>query len=136
MPRRSRYEFPEGFHVAHLYPVDGESAIAELWHGETVWGQVQLRDIDRDAVGEDRVATASATVLLYAPPEGSGREWWEFDLGEVERQLRLAREWLLDNERKCVPVDDDGLSAAGSAFSKIAADDPLWHRSGGDSASG
>jgi hypothetical protein len=34
-----------GFRMAHLFPVEGDSAIAELWHDEEVWADVRLEGV-------------------------------------------------------------------------------------------
>jgi len=121
-----QYEFPTGFHIARLFPVDEESAIAELWYGDAPCGAVEMRDIEPDAVGDDRVKAATFVVSLYSPPPGNQREWWEFDLDAVEDQPRQARNWLLDNERRRLPIGESSLTAAGAAFTKIGENGPLW----------
>jgi ribosomal protein L7/L12 len=104
------------------YPIEGET-FAELWFGESVWGQVTISNVHHDRVGEARVADARFVLSLYPPLSGAAREWWDFDLDDVRTQLEEARAWLLDNERDVQPVDRDALTAAGKAFSKIGTAD-------------
>jgi len=112
------YEFPSGHHIVRCYPVEGET-FAELWFGAAVWGQVLISGVHHDQFGWARVADVRFVVSLYPPPDGAGRRW-EFDLEEVQTQLSRAQEWLLENERGREPVEEDGLTAAGRAFSKIS----------------
>jgi large subunit ribosomal protein L7/L12 len=117
----SAVQFPSGFHLARLYPVEGDSAIAELWHGDDVWADLRLDGIRLDEHGEQRVAGVRCVLRLYPPPDGADPAWWEWDLDAVLAQLTAARAWLLDNERGRAPIDDpDGLTAAGAALSKAA----------------
>ena len=116
----------EGFHQVIFYPVEGDSAIVELYLGDEQWADVMLDQIDLNAEGHARIANVKVVVLFY-PPHGDEQKWWELDLNEVETQLRSAREWLLENEGGRVPLDDDeGLTAAGAAFSKISSENSLW----------
>jgi ribosomal protein L7/L12 len=115
------FQFPPGFHLVRLYPVEGDSAIAELWHGNDVWADLRLEGIRLDEHGEQRVADARCVVRLYPRPDGAEPAWWEWDLNEVVEQFTAARAWLLDNERGRVPIGDpDGLTAAGAALSKAS----------------
>jgi ribosomal protein L7/L12 len=115
------FQFPSGFHLARLYPVEGDSAIAELWHGDDVWADLRLDGIRPDEHGEQRVAGVRCVLRLYPPPDGADPAWWEWDLDAVLGQLTAARAWLLDNERGRAPIDDPhGLTAAGAALSKAA----------------
>src|SRR5262245_20827481 len=109
---------PTGFHIVRLYPAEGDSAIAELWHGEDIWGEVTLAGIDVGARGDERITEAAAVVRFYEPTDV--RNWFEFALSDVSEQLVAAHQWLLDNERDREPLDPvEGLTRAGSAFSKI-----------------
>ena len=114
-----RYEFPKGFHMARLYPVEGESAIAELWFGEAPWAQVALVGVNQNAVADARTTDARFIIDLYPPPEDAEPDWWRFDLTLVEEQLDGAKKWLLENEAGRVPLDRAGLTAAGSAYEKM-----------------
>ncbi len=106
-----------GFRMAHLFPVEGDSAIAELWHDEEVWADVRLEGVRLDAHGEDRTASATAVVRFYARSAGAHPDWREHHLDEILAQLTAARDWLLDNEHGRIPVDGgDDLSAAGWAL--------------------
>lgn len=116
-----RYEFPEGHHMAKLYPAEGDSAVAELWFGEAPWAQVELTGISLDQVGRDRVSEVGFKVSFFAPPAGAEPAWWGFDLQDVEDGLGNAKEWLLGNERGRLPFDSgDGLTAAAQALDKSA----------------
>jgi hypothetical protein len=64
-----------GFRMAHLFPVEGDSAIAELWHDEQVWADVRLDGVRLDAHGEDRTASATtrggSSWRMFASRRGS-----------------------------------------------------------------
>jgi hypothetical protein len=112
-----------GFWIAHLFPVEGDSAIAELWHGDDVWADIRLEGVALDAFGEDRVATAAAVLRIYPRPASGASQYWEWGLDQALEQLEAGRKWLIENERGRMPVDEGlGLSAAGSALSKASAD--------------
>lgn len=109
--------------MVKLYPVEGDSAIAELWYHECPWAQVELRGIRLDQEGSSRVSDVDFHVSLFPPPADAEPRWWEFDLPEVLEQFAIARAWLLDNEQHRLPLDDEvGLSAAGRAMEKSAED--------------
>jgi hypothetical protein len=116
------YQFPAGHHMARCFPVEGDPFV-EVWFGEEAWGQVDITDIDHSQVGDARVSRARFVVAFYPPPQRLGTMGWQFDMDEVDKQLTDARQWLLDNERGRVPVEADGLTAAGQAFSKISIPD-------------
>lgn len=126
----AQYEFPEGHHLVKLYPVEGDSAIAELWFGSAPWAQVTLEGIHLDQLGEERTRGVRLLVSLFGPPEGAETDWWQFDLLEVQRQLALAQDWLIENERLRVPLTEDGLTAAAEAMEKAAKPDALEQRAG------
>jgi hypothetical protein len=65
------FQFPAGFHLARLYPVEGDSAIAELWHGDDVWADLRLDGIRMDEHGEQRVTGVRCVLRLYPPPDGA-----------------------------------------------------------------
>ena len=96
--------------MARLFPVEGESAIAELWFDQAPWAQVELHGVQQDAVGQARVEGVQFKISLFPPPPDASSSWWEFDLAEVRSQLDAAEQWLLENE-------------AGQALSKMAEDD-------------
>ena len=107
-----------GFWMARLFPVEGDSAVAELWHDDEVWADVRLEGIRLGACGEDRIATCTVMVRWYVPAGGAGLQWFDFPYEQVSAQLSAAREWLLDNECGRTPVQgDEPLSAAGHALS-------------------
>ncbi len=107
--------------MAKLYPVEGDSAIAELWFGDAPWAQVELTGIRLDQVESERVSEAGFKVSFFAPPASAMPAWWEFDLLDVEEGIGSAKKWLLDNERGRLPLDSgDGLAAAAQALDKSA----------------
>jgi large subunit ribosomal protein L7/L12 len=120
---RAQETFPlSGFRIAHLFPAEGDSAIAELWHDKEVWADVRLVGVRLDTRGEDRITSATAVVRLYPRSADFRPPWWEWNLEDVLGQLDSARQWLLDNERGRIPVDDrDRLTAAGQALSTASA---------------
>src|SRR5215471_9144441 len=121
-PTPRSYERPVGHHIVRCYPVEGET-FAEVWFSDSAWAQVTISDIHHDLVGEARVADARFLLSLYPPPSNAAHEWWEFDLDDVRTQLDEARAWLLGNEQAIQPIDQDALTAAGKAFSKIGTPD-------------
>ncbi len=62
--------------MAKMFPVEGDSAIAELWFGETPWAQISLTGINVAAVADERISDVGFTVCKGArKPTGlSGRE--------------------------------------------------------------
>jgi ribosomal protein L7/L12 len=118
------FQLSSRFHLVRLYPVEGDSAIAELWHGDDIWADLRLDGIRVDELGEQRVAGARCVLRLYPPRDGADPAWWEWDVDAVVDQLTAARAWLLDNERGRAPIDDpDGLTAAGAALSKMTSEE-------------
>lgn len=111
------YRFPSGHHLVRCYPVEGEPFV-EFWFGEEVWGQVKIADVDHDATGEARLANCTFTVSLYGRGRGTN-EWWTFSLHDVREQLDKAEAALRENEVRRMPVEAEGLSAAGHATSKM-----------------
>lgn len=116
---KGSWQPPEGFHMAKLYPVEGDSAIAELWIDGDVWAQIELEGINLDTLGNARTEGAAFKVMLFPPPRGSKPGWWEFDLADLEMQLSKAKEWLIENERGREPLADGGFTAAGRATEKL-----------------
>jgi hypothetical protein len=62
--RVSAVPIPGGFHLARLYPVEGDSAIAELWHGDEVLADLRLYGIRLDEHGEQRVTGVRCVLRL------------------------------------------------------------------------
>jgi ribosomal protein L7/L12 len=111
-----------GFHRAHLFPVEGDSAVAELWHDDEIWAEVRLEGLRLNASGEDRITSATAMVRLFALPAGAAPGRRDYHLDDILAELSAAQEWLLDNERGRSPVDSaDRLSRAGRALSTASA---------------
>jgi len=55
----------EGFEIKLFFPVEGESAIAELYYDGDNWADVHLEDVDLGGFGEQRTANARVVVELY-----------------------------------------------------------------------
>lgn len=87
-------------HFTQFYPVEGDTAIAELMLGGRIWGDLRLEGIDLGAVGAARTAGARVALRL-----SSDRET-EFDLEPVVALLREAEAWLLENERGRAPTEE------------------------------
>jgi hypothetical protein len=115
------YQFPDGHHLVRCSPVEGEPFV-ECWVGEEVWGQVQIAGVEHEATGEARLANCTFDLSLYARGRGSD-EWWTFSLQTVREQLDEAEAMLRENEVGRVPVEAEGLSAAGQAMSKMRSED-------------
>jgi hypothetical protein len=106
--------------LAKLYPVEGDSALAELWQNDEPWAELRLEGIDVKARGEERVANARVLLRLYGPAEEG---WRDFELDRAMEQLGQARDWLMEHERTREPVADRGeLTRAGEASSKMSPD--------------
>jgi hypothetical protein len=122
-----------GLYTQMFYPVEGESAIVELYYDDDQWANVWLEGVRLDALGDARLEQARVMVSFFSPTthgtaaKAGGGPSWKLDLDEVRRRLDDARERLLENERGRVPADDHGLTNAGRAFSKISQTDPRWH---------
>jgi hypothetical protein len=132
----------DGFEMMMCYPAEGESAFVELWYDGDVWADLQLEGLNLGAIGKERTADARAVVAVYLPRRFGRQQTWRFDLGEapahLERvsrrkrqrsfdvalalaQLERARDWLVENECDREPLaENEGLTAAGSAFSKMS----------------
>lgn len=90
-----------------FYPVEGDSAFAEMWAGEQMWADLHLEDIHLDRLGEERVQGTRQVLTLFSPttpsdfaPRGTT---WALDATEVVAQLEQARSWLLENEKGRTP---------------------------------
>lgn len=116
------YEAPSGLRFVKLYPVEGESAIAEIWFGEEPIGQLSLRGVRQEAVGAARAVDAQVELAIYPSPD---TVQWSLPLSDFLAQIEKARAWLMQNEEGRTPVAG-GLTASGSAFDKIAGSDDLW----------
>jgi hypothetical protein len=125
-----------GFKMAKLFPVDWESAIAELYFGERVWAYVSLAGVDQEATGSRRTRNARVVVEFWREP-GKPTGVWDFnlDLAGAQELLERAEAWLLENETGRAPSTDEGLSAAGWAFSRMSDEEQKrWTRRGTDSS--
>ena len=94
------------FKMVKAYPVEGDSAIAEVWcRGDDLdkgaeeheWARLWLEDIDLAAVGRQRTANARVvveiqpSVLLDGPPRmRKFLEPWQFDFDDARAQLERA----------------------------------------------
>jgi hypothetical protein len=123
-------------------PKFGESAFVTIEYGDQDWAYVTLEGIDDSALGHARLADVQVFVMLV--DENDERGDWENPIkrdfadalervgktnrssSEARKALEDARELLLENERGRVPVDPEGLTAFGSAMSKLSAADPIW----------
>lgn len=84
-----------------FFPVEGDTAIAELMSGDHVWGDLRLEGIDLAASGPAR--TASAVVQLRLFPPTDGRAYWDFAFDDAQTLLSRATAWLLENEHRRAP---------------------------------
>ena len=110
-----------GLYLQMFFPVEGDSAIAELlWYGEQIAG-VSLEGVDLEAEGSARTLHARAVVEFYGPLSSEPASNFPIDLREVIKKLEEAEQWLLENEEGRVSVDAEGLTAAGEAVSKMGA---------------
>ena len=110
-----------GFKMAKLFPVEWESAIAELYFGERVWAYVSLEGVDQAATGSARVRNARVVVEFWRAPDKPTGVWdFNLDLAGALELLQRAEAWLLQNETGRAPGTDEGLSAAGGAFSRMS----------------
>jgi hypothetical protein len=124
-----------------LYPLEGDSAVAELKVGGEQWGELHLEDIKLDREGEDRLKGARVVLTIYPRLErqttwrrlsrrragnwAPSAEPWGFLLDDLLEILGEARRWLLENERGREPLDEGTLTAAGAALSKASRDSKL-----------
>jgi hypothetical protein len=110
-----------GFKMAKLFPVEWESAIAELYFGERVWAYVSLEGVDQEATGSARIRDARVVVEFWREPDKPTGVWdFNLDLAGALDLLKRAEAWLLDNETGRAPSTDEGLSAAGRAFDRMS----------------
>jgi hypothetical protein len=114
-----------GFKMAMLFPVDWPTAIVELlWNGET-WAYVSLDGVDYQASGAARTRDAMSVVQFWGPIGKRSEGAWQFDflVEEAVAELAKAKAWLLENEGGRRPGSDEGMTAAGAAFSKMSEDE-------------
>lgn len=113
-----------GFKMAKLFPVDTESAVAELYFGELIWAYVSLEGIDEAAAGAERVADARVVVEFWREPDKPTGVWdFNLDLAGALEQLAQAEAWLLENETGRTASVDDSPTAAERAFGLMAQDE-------------
>jgi hypothetical protein len=89
-----------------FYPVEGDSAVAEMWAGEQMWADLHLEDVHLDRLGDERIQGARQVLTLFSPTvpsEFAPKGTWTLDATEVLVQLEQARSWLLENERGRTP---------------------------------
>ena len=125
-----------GFKMAKLFPADWESAIAELYFGERIWAYVSLEGVDQAATGSGRIRNARVVVEFWREPDKPTGVWdFNLDLAGAVEQLQRAEAWLLENETGRAPGSDEGLSAAGLAFSRMSEEEQeRWNARGADSS--
>jgi hypothetical protein len=120
----------KGFKMAKLFPADWESAVAELYFGDLIWGYVSLEGVDAAATGPDRVRNARVVVEFWREPDKPTGAWgFNLDLAGAQEQLERAEAWLLENEAGRAPSTDEGLSAPGRAFGRMSEEEQArWTR--------
>jgi len=125
------------FKMAKLYPVDWESAIAELYFGDLVWAYVSLEGVDQAATGAARVRNARVVVEFWREPDKPTGLWdFNLDLAGAREQLQRAEAWLFENETGRASSTDEGLSAAGRAFVRMSEEEQeRWTSRGTDPSS-
>jgi hypothetical protein len=121
-----------GFKMAKLFPAEAESAVAELYFGDLVWAYVTLQGVNEAATGAARVRDARVVVEFWRDPDKPTGGWdFILDLAGAIEQLQRAQEWLIENETGRTPSSDEGVSAAGSAFSRMSeAEQRRWSGGG------
>ncbi len=125
-----------GFKMAKLYPVEWESAIAELYFGERIWAYVSLEGVDQTATGSARVRDARVVVEFWREPDKPTGVWdFNLDLAGAMEQLRRAEVWLRENETGRAAGTDEDLGAAGRALSRMSEEErERWTDPGGSPA--
>jgi hypothetical protein len=125
-----------GFKMAKLFPVEWETAIAELYFEKRVWAYVSLEGVDQEATGSARIRNARVVVEFWREPDKPTGAWdFNLDLAAALEQLKRAEAWLLENETGRAPATDEGLSAAGQAFSRMSEEEQERWNSGKTSSS-
>jgi hypothetical protein len=107
--------------MAKLFPVDTESAVAEMYFGDLVWAYVSLQGVDEAATGSARIANARVVVEFWREPD-KPTGVWDFNLGLAGalEQLEQAEVWLRENESGRAASSEEPASASGRAFSRMA----------------
>jgi hypothetical protein len=127
-PGYERWAADRGFKMAKLFPAERDCAVAELYFGDLVWAYVSLEGVDQAATGPARVANARAVVEFWRDPDKATGTWaFNLDLAGALALLQRAEAWLRENEAGRVPSTDEGLGAAGRAFSRMSeAEQERW----------
>lgn len=84
-----------------FYPVQGDTAIAELMLDDKIWGDLRLEGIALDEIGEARTTNVEVILRLFPPPEP--HRAWEFGLEAAQALIADATSWLLANEAGRLP---------------------------------
>ncbi len=104
--------------MTKIYPVEGDTVMAEVVYDEEPWAELRLENLDIEARGDERTTNARVLLRLYGP---STQEFWEFEFAEAIEQLVEARDWLLEHEGAREPVTGrDELTRGGEAWSKMS----------------
>jgi hypothetical protein len=139
-PSRSFRDWAEdrGFKMAKLFPVDTESAVAELYFGDRMWAYVSLQGIDDTATGVARLANVRVVAEFWSDPDKPDGAWdFSLDLHGAMEQLRLAEAWLLENEKGRAASSGEQVTAAERALSQMSEDEQArWLGKSSTSASG
>ena len=137
MPRsHEEWVADKGFKMAKLFPVESESAIAELHFGELIWAYVSLEGVDQAATGDARVKDARVVVEFWREPDKPTGTWdFNLDLAGAMALLRRAEAWLLENETGRAPSAGEDLSAAGRAFGQMSEAEKRRWTGGSDAGS-
>jgi hypothetical protein len=126
-----------GFKMAKLFPVEWETAIAELYFDKRVWAYVSLEGVDQEATGSARIRNARVVVEFWREPDKPTGVWdFNLDLAGALEQLNRAEAWLLENETGRAPSTDEGFSAAGQAFGRMSEEEQERWNSRKTSSSG
>jgi hypothetical protein len=78
-----------------VYPVEGDTALAEILFDDEIVAELRLVDIALDTVGEERVAGATVRIRIF----GS----FDVDADGLQGMISRARDRLLENERGRLP---------------------------------
>lgn len=90
-----------------VYPVEGDSAVAEILAGNELWCDLHLEGIQLHETGQNRILGAKPILTVYPPPGATALspsgKYWELDASEALACLKGALEWLLENEKSRDP---------------------------------